>query len=327
MIFDTTSSKETSENIPSESFNPMPQRLLFHIGYHKTATTWMQKLLFLPIHGYYPLASHDQVFEHVTSPHGLRFDPAPMRRLIADGIKAVPPNSVPVVSSEILCGNLFFGGRESEVYADRLKTIAPDARILISIRSQLQLLPSVYMQYVSRGGTMSYKQFFETKIPLGYFGFDATHFEYDRLVARYQTLFGTDNVFLLSQESLKTDMEAAAQKLAKFCDNADFRGLTREAYRVVMASYPEYAAPFLRRVNHVQKSVLSPNPIITLGEAPGGLYKAVGYVLKVPFLTRRLKTYQPVSRYVQRHFAGRYTDSNARLAALTGGSLDLSKYR
>ena len=304
----------------------MPQRLLIHIGYHKTATTWMQRLLFLPVHGYHPLANHDQVSEHITAPHGLRFDPTPMQRLIAEGLAAVPPNSVPVVSSELLCGNLFFGGRESEVYAERLKAIAPDARILISIRSQMQLLPSVYMQYVSRGGTMSCRQFFERQIPLGYFGFDAKHFEYDRLVARYQTLFGTENVYVLPQESLKADMATAAQKLAAFCYNTDFQGLVREAHQVVMASYPEYAAPFLRRANHVQRSVLLPNPIITLGETPGGLFRALGYVLKTPALARRLKTYQPVSRYVRQHFAGRYTDSNARLVALTDGTLDLSRY-
>lgn len=287
----------------------------------------MQRLLFMPVHGYHQLASHDQIFKHITAPHGLHFDPTAMQQLISEGLKTVPKTGVAVVSSEILSGNIFFGGRESEVYAERLKTIAPDARILISIRSQLQLLPSVYMQYVSRGGTMSYRQFFESPIPLGYFGFDSGHFEYDRLIALYQNLFGRENVYVLPQESLKADMDAAAQRLASFCDNADFKGLTPEAHHVVLASHPEYAAPFLRRANYVQRSVLVPNPIFSLGETPWGLYRALGYVLKTPLLARRLKTYKPVSSYVQTHFAGRYTASNARLADITGGTLDLSKYR
>ena len=305
----------------------MQKRLLIHIGYHKTATTWMQRLLFMPAHGYHQLADHDQVFKHVTAPHGLRFDPEPMRQLISEAMTSVPNTGIPVVSSELLSGNMFFGGRESEVYAERLKTIAPEARILISIRSQMQLLPSVYMQYVSRGGTMPYRQFFESPIPLGYFGFDPDHFAYDRLVAFYQTLFGRENVYILPQESLKADMDAATQKLADFCDNTDFKGLTPEAHNVVLASHPEYAAPFLRRANYVQRSVLVPNPIFSLGETPWGLYRALGYLLKTPILARRLKTYKPVSAYVQTHFAGRYTASNARLADITGGSLDLSKYR
>lgn len=304
----------------------MPQRILFHIGYHKTATTWMQRLLFFPVHGFHPLANHDQVSEYITAPHGLRFDPGPMQRLIAGGLKFVPPNGVPVVSSELMSGNPFFGGRESDAYADRIKAIAPDARILISIRAQLRILPSIYMQYLTRGGTMSWQKFFEAPASRGYFGFDLAHFEYDRLVARYQTLFGAENVYVLPQESIAADMEAAARGLAKFCENADFHGLSREAHQIRMASYPEHAAPFLRRANHLQRSVLLPNPIFAAGETPGGLYKAVGYVLKMPPLARRLKSHQPVSRYVQDRFTGRFADSNARLAALTGGKLDLSKY-
>lgn len=304
----------------------MTPRLFIHIGYHKTATTWMQRLLFVPGHGYYPLASHDQIFDHITRPHGLRFDPSPMRQLILAGLEKMPGTGVPVLSSELLCGNPFFGGRESEVYAERLKAIAPDARILISVRAQLQTLPSIYMQYLSRGGTMSCKQFFEARPWRGYFTFDSDHFEYDRLVAHYQTLFGLENVHVLTQESIKVDMATAARRLAEFCGNVDFHGLAPEAHQIRMASYPEHAAPFLRRANHVQRSIFCPNPIFSLGETPGGLYRALGYVLKAPIIAQRLKNYQPISSYVRQYFAGRYTDSNARLAVLTGGTLDLSKY-
>ncbi len=304
----------------------MTDRLFIHIGYHKTATTWMQRLLFVPGHGYHPLANHDQIFDQIIAPHGLRFDPGPMRRIIAAGLEKVPPSGVPVLSSELLCGNPFFGGRESEVYAERLKAIAPDARILISIRAQLQTLPSIYMQYLSRGGTMSCKQFFDGQPWRGYFTFDAGHFEYDHLIARYQSLFGAENVCVMTQESIKDDMAAAARQLAEFSGNADFHTLAPEAHQIRMASYPEHAAPFLRRANHVQRSILGPNPIVSLGETPGGLYQALGYVLKAPVIARRLKDYRPVTDYVRQHFAGRYTDSNARLATLTGGGLDLSRY-
>src|SRR5690606_37240722 len=249
----------------------MTQRLLLHVGYHKTATTWMQRLLFTPAHGYHQLARHDQIFEMVAGPHGLRFDPGPMRRLVAEAGAGLPAGGVPVLSSELLCGNPFFGGRESEAYAERLKAIAPEARILISSRAQLQALPSIYMQYLSRGGTMSCRQFFEARPWRGYFTFDPAHFEYDRLVGRYQDLFGAENVYVLTQESLRADLEGAAAALARFCGNTDYRGLGPEAFQIRMPSYPEHAAPALRRANHLQGSVLNPNPVIRLGQTPGGL--------------------------------------------------------
>lgn len=304
----------------------MKHRPLIHIGYHKTATTWMQKQLFVPAHGYKKIAGHEEVFSLIIKPHDLRFAPEQMRALIAKETEGIKDAKTPVISSELLCGNPFFGGRESSACAERLRAIAPDAKILITIRSQLRALPSVYMQYISRGGTMTCKQFFHGDRHQGYFGFDPNHFEYDLLVARYQELFGSENVYILTQESLKSDMIGTITKLAKFCGNHSFNGLTEGAEKVRMASYPEHAAPFLRRINHVQKSTLNPAPFLRLGENPGGLYRGVGYILKQPWISAFMKNYRPVSKYVQENFSGRFSESNARLAKLVPASLDMADY-
>ena len=304
----------------------MTHRPLIHIGYHKTATTWMQRQLFIPAHGYRKIAGHEEVYTHIIRPHDLRFSPEPMQAVIAKAMSNIADRETPVISSELLCGNPFFGGQGSGVYAERLYRIAPEAKILISIRSQLRVLPSVYMQYISRGGTMTYKQFFQSDIHPGYFGFDPSHFEYDLLVSHYQKLFGAENVHILTQESLRSDMMEAVTRLAEFSDNRIFDGLIEGADKARMASYPEHAAPFLRRVNHVQRSTLNPAPIFRLGENPGGLYRAVGYVLKQRWACSLLNNYRPVSAFVQEYFKGRFSESNARLAKLVPPSLDMSDY-
>lgn len=304
----------------------MTHRPLIHIGYHKTATTWMQKQFFVPAHGYRQIAGHKEVFSKIINPHDLRFTPEPMQALIATALGEMPASEIPVISSELLCGNPFFGGRGSGAYAERIHAIAPDARILISIRSQLRVLPSVYMQYISRGGTMAYKRFFQGNIHQGYFGFDANHFEYDLLVAHYQNLFGPENVYILTQESLRSDMIGTITTLANFSGNHTFNGLTDGAEKVRMASYPEHAAPFLRRINHVQRSTLNPAPFLCLGENPGGLYRGFGYILKQPWVSSLMKDYRPISKFVQENFAGRFSDSNARLAKLVPPSLNMADY-
>lgn len=287
----------------------------------------MQQLLFVPAHGYRQIAGHADVFAHVVEPHGLRFDPAPMRALIAERMKELRPGEVPVISSEILTGQIFYGGIGSDVFADRLKAIAPEARILISIRSQLKILPSVYMQYLLRGGTMTPAQFFEGATELAFYGFRAEHFEYDRLVARYQALFGASNVHVLTQESLKAELDGAVERLARFAGNEGFGALAPGARRVYAASYPEYAVPVLRRVNHVQTGIFNPNPILSLGRTPGGLYWLLGGILKRPPFASLLSGYRPVTGLVRDRFRDRFTESNRRLAALTGGTVDLSDYR
>lgn len=285
----------------------------------------MQSKLFQPEFGYAKLAGHAEIFEHIVQPHGLWFDPAAMRDLIARE-SAKLGGEVPVISSEILSGNLFQAGLGSDVYAERLAQIAPQARILISVRNQMRILPAVYMQYIVRGGTMPYDLFFEGAKTVGYHGFAPEHFQYDRLVAKYQTLFGAENVHVLTQESLKADMEGTAQALADFAGNTGYGGLTPAARAVYAPSYPEYAAPVLRRINHIQESPLNPTPVIALGTTPGVIYRAAGFVSRHAPMASVFGARKPVSDYVKRRFAGVYSDSNARLSDICANAIDLSGY-
>ncbi|SFJ56782.1 hypothetical protein [Celeribacter neptunius] len=301
-------------------------RILLHVGYHKTATTWMQKHLFMPAHGFRQLLDHQEIFDLIVKPHGLRFDPEPARTLIAERLQALEPGEVPVISSEVLSGHPFQGGHESDVYAERLARIAPGSRILLSIRDQMHIIPSVYMQYLQRGGTMPFDQFFEGTTRPGYFGFTPEHFEYDLLVAHYQTLFGAESIYMLTQESLKQDMDAAATALAEYVGATGFHGLQASARKVHAAGYPEYSAPFLRRANHVQTSTLNPCPILSFGETPAGLYRLAGGLSRRWPVAPFMKGKRPVSAYVAKRFAGRYTENNRRLAKIIRHPLDLSQY-
>ena len=304
----------------------MTSPILLHVGYHKTATTWLQMRLFQPEHGFRQIASHQEISDLVERPVDLTFDPEPMRALVMRRLAEVPDGHVPVVSSEILSGHPFQAGRDGAVLARRLKEILPRARVLIGIRAQHRILPSVYMQYLLRGGTMPVDRFFAgTDVP-GYFGFDPVHFEYHRLTRLYQGLFGAENVHVLTQESLRTDMDAAAAALASFAGAGAFDGLAPAARGVQSASYPEYATGVLRRANHLQSSTLNPVPVLRLGETPGGLYKVAGYAMKRPPLSTMLRKRRPVSDHVAKRFAGHYADSNADLARIVTHPIDLTGY-
>jgi len=134
--------------------------LLFHVGHHKTATTWLQNTVFQPEHGFTQVLDHPEIFKTVVNPHGLHFKAGLPRALIAERVAAAPDSSVSVVSLESLSGSPFSGGRESDDFARRIAEISPDAKILITIREQCRIIASVYMQYLSRGGTEPAEQFF-----------------------------------------------------------------------------------------------------------------------------------------------------------------------
>lgn len=300
--------------------------LLVHIGYHKTATTWLQAQFFRNFHGFKKILDHNDVFRLITGPHGLVFDPSLARNEIKDRIASVPDGIVPVVSSELLSGNPFFGGRESDTFAERLHQIWPEARILITIRAQIRILPSVYMQYIQRGGTLHHSNFFLDETDLGYVWFSPVHFEYDRLLSKYHALYGKEAVHLMQQESLARDPETACGDLARFANASNYQGLVKDAMKSRGESYPEYSVWALRRVNHFQRSVLNRQPVVELGVNPDGLYRATGYIFTRPLLKKRLSDRRPISQWVKARFSGRFQESNARLADISPQPLDLSAY-
>ncbi len=299
--------------------------MLIHIGYHKTATTWLQQVLFQPEHGFRWLLSHREVFDHLVMPHGLHFDPDATAALIAarrrevenlgtqsggtdNGPAGNGPAATGVITLEALVGNPFHGGRESDAYAHRLRAVAPDARILITIREQCRMMASVYMQYLKRAGTLPPRAFFAGEPVGGYFGFDAAHFEYDRLVALYQALFGAENVLVLPLEAILHDQGAAVGRIARFAGNTALEGWTHRPAQGV--STPEAAAPLLRRLNHLRCGPAHREPLLDLGAAAEFAHRAAGA------LTRRLKpTARPVTATAREIFAGRFAESNRRLAA------------
>jgi len=300
--------------------------LLIHIGYHKTATTWMQRALFVPEFGYRPLMDHDEVFAMISGPHDLRFDPSVAQGWIDEKSTGLEEGAVAVISSEILTGNMFFGGRESLVLAHRLKAIAPDAKILITTRAQPKILPSVYMQYLLRGGTLSPKDFFTGKPALGYTPFDPDHFAYDRLHKVYCELFGAENVLVSTQEMLAKDRAAVARQIADFSGNRLTPEGAAPEVEAQGVSFPEYAVPVLRQISHLQGGPVKSSREFTPNNRPGYAYRWSGRLIRRLPSHNMLKGRKPVADYVKRQFKGYYDSSNSALAAQITHSIDLSAY-
>jgi hypothetical protein len=295
-------------------------RLLIHPGYHKTGTTWFQNTLFTPRFGYRPLMTHEEVFAALVRPHGLTFDAAAVRETIAGRRGGGEAGAVDVISSEILSGNPFYGGRESDLYAERLKAVAPDARILLTIREQTRALTSIYMQYLSRAGVLPPDRFFADEPVMGYFTFAPEHYEYHRLVRLYCDLFGRENVYVVTQEALARDPKKVAADLNAFAGGSGDFDLADLPTRPVAPSYPEGAAPVLRWINHFRAGPMG-NGMDMKGVSTLA-YKAVGSLSR----NSPARDMRPITRHVLQRFEGRFVESNRELKALMGDRIDLTGY-
>jgi hypothetical protein len=298
-------------------------RPLLHVGYHKTGTTTLQLAYFTEAFGYGQLFGHDTVSERITECLDFGYDARAVAELAASRAAALKPGIVPVVSSEILSGNPHLGGRQARVYADRLAEAFPDARILITIREQKRMLASLYMQYLRRGGTKPVERYFDERPVTGYPTFSADNFCFDHLIGYYIGLFGRENVLVLTQEAMARDMRGYLTALNAFAGARSPTPIPDSLPRIG-EGFPESGAWLFRRLNHFRNDSISDEPILDL--LPDRVGRAIGMrAQKGPFRAL-LGDGRPVTDFVNRRFAGRFAESNRRLAALLGDTVDLSAY-
>lgn len=300
------------------------QGVLFHIGYHKTGTSWMQRSLFTETNGYMQLMSHAAVFEHIVRPSDLCFDRSAASEILEKGIaSARERNLVPVVSSEILCGNPFYGGHGSFSYAKRLRAATKNAKIFITVREQFSAIASTYMQYLHQSGSKDWRLFFNEGPTPGYCSFEPSHFEYHRLVGHYIQLFGHENVLVATQEQLALDPESFLRGVETFTRNKIYNEVP---YSRVSESFPERAAPWLRRLNRLRSGPASTETMVDLRGVGYAAYVAVGRLHQKSALKKLNGNRRPVYSYVKERFSGRFVESNRSLEALARGKISLSGY-
>ncbi len=193
---------------------------LIHIGYHKCASSYLQRSFFWVDEERFFDLGKSNANTYLIAPHPLEFDAHFTREIFDRRLQEKPPGDRQLVlSSERLSGNPHLGGGDSLIIADRIKEVFPNARILIIIREQVAVIASNYGQYVRQGGRMSLRRYL---VPPKYIipgpGFSFINFEYHRLIGYYHELFGRSNVLVLPFEELRRDPGEFVNRVLRFGD-------------------------------------------------------------------------------------------------------------
>ena len=290
---------------------------IVHLGYHKTATTWLQTQVFprAVSHDFVPRRTVQEAF---LAPPGLHFSPERAAEVLGLQGRDRPV----LLSEENLSGYLHNGGLHGFLapeVARRIRQVLPDARIVIFIRNQFEICRASYAQYVSGGGTWGPRRYFETarhvrgaltrpwKAPV----FEFEHFEYDRLVAHYDSLFGADRVHVYPYEWLR-DRGAMLARMAGDLDLA--LDALPEGQDRANRSLGGFGLSVMRGVNlFTRQSVVNKDRIVDL---PGGQvlrHGAKWLVGRLPGFNRRPAR---LPAGVRQRIAEHYPQSNRRLLAL-----------
>ena len=279
---------------------------LFHIGYHKTATTWFQKK-------FYPLLkNYNQV------------DRSKIRDFFYENkYQDFSSKKNQIFCDEELSGNIHNGaylGLLSENIATKISKFE-NPKVIIFIRNQYDIIVSSYLQYIKEGGNYSFSRYIEHK------EFDRSnrsslfsfkHFDYKNLIHKYQSLIGKENVYIYLFEDFITDQELFISSFIK--DHNLEIDLNKVDFEKNNNSYSYVSLFFARIINSFSRKNV--------------LYKY--YIIHLPFvyeyareILRRIKIFPVKSRsFINdefRHIINKkYSDSNKSIAKEY--NLDLDKY-
>jgi hypothetical protein len=310
---------------PAEALHPAaPPRdfeVVIHVGYPKTASTWLQETVFGDPDSGFELISGDQPGSRARSVaafvtvNSFCDDVKKARSFFEEGLRrCAGEQTIPVISDESLCGVPLNNGYSGRHIADRLHRAFPKARILIGIREQKAWAISCYRQYIMEQGTFPLEIFLgRGNEPMGFMPILHSDFlEYDRIVGYYQGLYGRENVLVLPMELLRKDPRGYLQSVLEFCECP---GRIERPGDAAMVGLSALALEVRRRLNPLfPNSPLTPPPSTKMHRAQNKLIDAINRLAPRSWsapLERRWKT------VVARRYEGMFQDSNRRLAGLT----------
>jgi hypothetical protein len=292
----------------------MPQPVAVHIGFHKTATTWLQREVFPHHPRLRPYVDgrvwNDPFLREIVAESDRAFDPERARAAFEAGLPrlgALAADTVVVVSAERLSGHAASGGYDTVSIARRLHATLPDARVLMVVRSQIDMIESEYRQLVGEGypgriASLWSSDAWKTA------QFDLGQYEYDTLVREYQQQFGAPNIAVFSYEGVVANRSGFLDRLAAFLGIEPFELGADVGARAVHPGLPNRGIGMLRALNQVRRTELNRFPIVDLGSGWRGPIVAVAR--KLP----RRRHLIPAATRVE--LAERYREPNERLVAL-----------
>lgn len=205
----------------------MERDIYIHVGMPKTGSTFLQQVVFRHFADidYWEIFEHPSTYyiERIANSNYLNFNPEWTRKLKA--MVEASPSSKILISFEGLFGSYSNNYKSNYTSARILKDIFPEAKIILCIRRQEDLLTSNYAQLVSEGYSGSFN---------GYVNFNSRtkEFDFERIESRisinlpsltfspyiehYRSLFGASSVHVVPFELMKKDIHDFVRSLADF---------------------------------------------------------------------------------------------------------------
>ncbi len=213
----------------------LPAPIVLHPGFVKTATKTLQLNLFaahpdiLFLGRPAPAPELDAAIKRIAYEDSTRYRAEEVAAVLQRYLERAPRRRVIVLSNENFA---LYEATDRGVVAERLHRLAPEARVLFTIRRQEEVLVGWYLQklrkYFRGGHYLSFPEWLRIKFKEPHRSILAD-LDYSGTILRYVELFGRERVEVLPFELLKAEPHLFAARLAAWL------GVEAEGVRELLA--------------------------------------------------------------------------------------------
>lgn len=229
-----------------------------HIGLCKTGTSFLQKYFFPAIDGIHYINLHASWLDETIYKSDFDFECEKVRTNFKAFISA---NSLPVlISNQNLAGNFLHGAIDTTMIAHRLHAMHDDLKIIITIRNQIDMIDSMYRQYVNVGGALSFSNFMKLDYPSPIF-IGLSYLNYYKLISLYCELFGRENVLILKYEDLNSDYKLFLRQILDFI-GVDYKNDLADIFVKKNVGLSDLAIYIMRVINRFVPSWANPASVV-----------------------------------------------------------------
>ena len=280
-----------------------------HIGFPKTATTFLQQKVF-PRFGkgceFFDTEESSTFFAPLINYDDTIFD---LEALKAKLERACCDRRNVLFSYEPLTGLHYKSAFVNRtLIAKRLKALGFD-RAIITIRNQFDALEATYKQYIKSGGVLKFDAYINFGSSESRY-FYPEYFDYYPLYCLYAELFGPSNVLVLQYENLRKK-----SFIDDICRFLEVGPLVIEIDESINPSLSYYKTRILRLINHFTYNSFRPSHLVSRKISTQFFFRCLS---RMPCWDSRKSFLSPPKRNVVASF---YRQSNQRLQDEVGITL------
>jgi hypothetical protein len=212
----------------------------------------------------------------------------------------------------------------------KINAIQPNARIIIVIRNQVDLIISRYSEYILGGGKGDFEFFVSEFLSCSTDGVNYYQNYYARILDIFHGDFGKDNVLILLQEELLMDEKRVIQRLCQFLNIREIQP-TRHGLIAKRVGLSNLGIKIVRRINRA--IVISQEMSYKKAQVkfPYLMYKVLQRSIRTVdyYLPKRIKGNKNdiLTAALTGRIQDQFKEDNACLAALLGRDLSSLGYK